>query len=239
MMDLVARADVATRLLASMPVDDRIRLTVFRRRAALGVRSTYVVESEAAIPDAIEAVASLRETAVAMLAEEPAPRASLLVCTQGSHDICCGSDGVRLSGDVGRNLPGVDVYRVSHTGGHRFAPTAMTMPDGRMWAWLDVADVAQIFDRSGEHRELARRCRGWWGAEQGAQQVAEVAAFERFGWAALPSAVEGESSPYVVELPDRSMEVGVDLARTVPTISCRSAGGLPAKQATEYVGRIL
>ncbi len=239
MMDLVGGAAVASRLLASLPVDDRIRLTVFRRRAGLGVRSTYLIESEAAIPEALEAASSRRATSAMTLVEEPAVRPSVLVCTQGTHDICCGSDGVRLSGDLARTLPAVDVYRVSHTGGHRFAPTAMTMPDGRMWAWLDVDDIARIFDRSGDHTDLAQRCRGWWGADPGAPQAAEVAVFERLGWAARPTGVSGESSPYVVDLADRSVQVRVEAARTVPTIACRSRGGVPAKRATEYAARVI
>lgn len=234
MMDVAGSAPVTTRLLASLPVDDRIRLTVFTRRADLGLRSTYVIDSEAAIPDAIAAACGETTTAAMRLVEPSAIRRSVLVCTQGTHDICCGSDGVRLSGDIERNVPGVDVYRISHTGGHRFAPTALTMPDGRMWAWLTVDDIRQVFDRSGEHRDLARRCRGWWGAEQGAQQAAEVAVFERFGWTARPTGVSGDSSPHVVQLADRALEVGVEAIRTVPTISCRSPGGVPAKEATEY-----
>ena len=60
---------------------------------------------------------------------EPA-RPTLLLCAQGTHDVCCGGDGTRLALAVeeaveGSALPGdVRVVRVSHTGGHRFARRA-------------------------------------------------------------------------------------------------------------------
>ena len=72
-------------------------------------------------------------------------RPTALVCTQGSHDVCCGSAGTRLADRLDSTVDGVRVLRVSHTGGHRFAPTAMTMPTGRMWSGLTVDDVRTIF----------------------------------------------------------------------------------------------
>jgi hypothetical protein len=238
-MAVVAAADTPTRLFATMPVDERIRLIVFRNEAGVGVRSTYLVTDDTAIPDAIRATIEGRAPRGALLVEEPAPRPSLLVCAQGTHDVCCGSDGTRLSSEVERALSGVDVYRISHTGGHRFAPTAMTMPDGRMWAWLDVDDVRRIFEAAGDHVDLARRCRGWWGADAGAPQAAEVAVFTRHGWDAMPRGVSGHGSAYAVHLRDRTVEVRVDEARTVPTIACRAPGGLPAKQGVEYRAEIV
>ena len=65
---------------------------------------------------------------------------AVLICTQGSHDVCCGSEGTRLaadfeavlrayssqSDDVADNLPTstgqVTVYRVSHTGATGLPP---------------------------------------------------------------------------------------------------------------------
>lgn len=238
-VDDVAVASPRTRLFASMPADDRTRLTVFRNEAGRGVRATYVITNEEATADAVFAAIAGAETPGMELVEEPAFRPSLLVCTQGTHDICCGSDGVRLSGDVARNLPDVDVYRISHTGGHRFAPTAMSMPDGRMWAWLDLDDVRNIFETRGDHADLARRCRGWWGAAPGAPQAAEIEVFRRLGWEASPRSVEGDTSPYTVRLEDRSIRVRVEEARAVPTIACRAPGGRPFKESVEFRSAIL
>jgi hypothetical protein len=236
MMDVVGDLAVPTRLLGATPIDDRIRLTVFRNVNGIGMRSTHVIDGDDAIPQAIAAVAVGEETSRAVRIEEPAIRKSLLVCTQGSHDVCCGSDGVRLAAEVERRMPDIDVYRVSHTGGHRFAPTAMTFPDGRMWAWLDLADVERIMERHGDHEDLADRCRGWWGAKRGPQQTAEVALFAATGWSldSTDRSVEADGSRVVVTADGRRTPFEVTAVRTVPTISCRIAGGLPTKDATEY-----
>lgn len=108
-------------------------------------------------------------------------RPAVLICTQGSHDVCCGSDGVRFAAEVEASLD-VDVYRVSHTGGHRFAPTALTLPDGRMWADLDLDALRAILAEVGDVDAVIDRCRGWWGADTGAAQVAERAVLAELGW---------------------------------------------------------
>ena len=186
---------------------------------------------------------------------------AVLICTQGSHDVCCGSEGAPLAADleavlsayraegggIGRDgqaaaSEGVTVYRVSHTGGHRFAPTAMTLPDGRMWAGIEAGELASIIDRNGDAAALADRCRGWWGAPTGPAQVAERAVFAQVGWPLEDMAREislaRTAAGWTVEVAapeaDRRWTVEVEAARDVPTIACRALGGLPAKPATEF-----
>lgn len=163
---------------------------------------------------------------------------AVLICTQGSHDICCGADGARLANEAAAHLgPEVSVFRVSHTGGHRFAPTAMTFPDGRMWAWLSLGDLQQVLDRAGEAADLAPQCRGWWGADSGPAQAAERAVFSTLGWRAdtldrhiTPTDADNE---FDVRAGDDEYRVTVSVGRELPTIACRAAGGLPAKPARE------
>ncbi len=208
---------------------------------------------------------------------------AVLICTQGSHDVCCGSEGARLAADLEsllrtrskaprsasggslsdapladhqptdphqppREAPAetdgrVAVYRVSHTGGHRFAPTAMTLPDGRMWAGIDAHELAAIVNRSAVAADLAPRCRGWWGASTGPAQVGERAVFAQVGWPLEAMAREvrsrcaddGWKVDVIVSCAGRAWTVTVREGRTVPTIACRAAGGVPAKPATEFV----
>lgn len=172
---------------------------------------------------------------------------AVLVCTQGSHDVCCGSDGARLAmAAENLSLPpdaaSPRVFRVSHTGGHRFAPTAMTLPDGRMWAYLGADMLSDILTGSGDPTHLAQYCRGWWGAERGPAQVVERAVFEQVGFALdhmRRTVTEVGPGSYVVATDDGvgepvSWSVDVVLLREVPTISCRQPGGQPIKMAREY-----
>ena len=178
----------------------------------------------------------------------------VLVCTQGSHDVCCGSDGERFAQEAElMDTPGLRVFRVSHTGGHRFAPTAMTLPDGRMWAYLVPDLLKQILGAStpdgGAAADLAPFCRGWWGADVGPEQVAERAVFAWVGFSLdhMPRSLTklGEST-YRVETErtvggiveqDRWI-IDVELAREVPTVACRKPGGLPTKVRREYRAEI-
>ncbi len=174
----------------------------------------------------------------------PMDEPAVLVCTQGSHDVCCGSDGARLAMacenlSLPRGFPQPRVFRVSHTGGHRFAPTAMTLPDGRMWAYLGAVMVADIITGTGDPAQVAPYCRGWWGADRGPAQVAERAVFAEMGFALDRrgrSVTEVQPGSYVVEVDGRSSwSVVVELSREVPTIACRQLGGQPVKTAQEYV----
>lgn len=76
------------------------------------------------------------------------------------------------------------VRRTSHLGGHRFAPTALTLPDGRMWAFLDPGILAGIVDRTvpaGDAREFYRgnvALDPW-------SQVLEAAVLDESGWSGI------------------------------------------------------
>jgi hypothetical protein len=111
----------------------------------------------------------------------------VLICGHGRRDTCCGSFGIRLLTEVRERLaagadrawPGVRVRRCSHTGGHRFAPTGITLPEGRMWAFLDL-DLLDAAVTGRPHPDLAGVNRGLMALDPAAQ-VAEGALFEAVG----------------------------------------------------------
>jgi hypothetical protein len=232
-MDVVGDLDVPSRLLAAVPrpaSEGPPRLIRFVRDGSGARRDEFVLEDDLhAQVQAVAAGAPSRE----------APP-TLLVCVQGTHDVCCGSDGERFALLAEQALADVTVHRVSHTGGHRFAPTGMTLPDGRMWAHMDLSLVGSVLDRSAPADAVAGRCRGWWGAERGFAQAAERAVFVETGWLAgahgvrTSPAQDGRSAKCIVTLEDAAAVVDVEVARQVPTISCRAPGGLPATPADEY-----
>lgn len=113
----------------------------------------------------------------------------LLVCTHGRRDVCCGSLGTSLHArlvDPTRALPGLRVWRTSHTGGHRFAPTGLSFPDGLAWAHLDEGVVAALLQRDdADLAQVSGHCRGTSALRGGAAQVADRAAFDLVGWSWL------------------------------------------------------
>jgi hypothetical protein len=107
----------------------------------------------------------------------------VLVCTHGSRDVCCGKDGIGVHRElVALDLPGVRVWRTSHTGGHRFAPTAITFPDGRAWASVDAELLAGIVRRSVDPAVAARHDRGGAALPDPFTQAADGAVLGVEGW---------------------------------------------------------
>ncbi|MEL7157225.1 MAG: sucrase ferredoxin [Actinomycetota bacterium] len=229
-----------------------VAVVLYRRQGGAAIEERFGVADSADLAAwgrALVADLDLSPWRLGSPSPSPAPaRPAVLICTQGSHDVCCGADGVRFATEAEAALD-VDVYRVSHTGGHRFAPTALTFPDGRMWADLDLDALRAILAEAGDVDAVADRCRGWWGAETGPAQVAERAVWAELGWEANeadrtveigppptpPSAgTDRDRFDAVVTVADETWAVELAAGRTVPTIACRQPGGLPAKEAREY-----
>lgn len=81
----------------------------------------------------------------------PDPLGAVLVCTNGRRDRCCAIRGRPVALDAGRARPG-RVWEGSHLGGHRFAPTALVLPVGRLFGRLDAAGVVAAVDAAAEAR---------------------------------------------------------------------------------------
>jgi hypothetical protein len=120
----------------------------------------------------------------------PAPATDVLVCSHGTRDRCCGSLGTALHGGA-QPRPGVHLRRTSHLGGHRFAPTAVLLPSGTAWAWLDDALLGAILDRRVPPAALAGHYRGSLAMPHPAVQVVEGAVFAAVGWDWLDHGREG------------------------------------------------
>jgi hypothetical protein len=142
----------------------------------------------------------------------------------------------------------VRVRRCSHTGGHRFAPTGFTLPDGLAWGFLDAGILDAIVRRQGPP-PLRGHYRGntaldSWG------QVAERELFERFGWAWLDCRLTSSRTQIapgrrsaVVELAWRgpggsgTATAEVDVVRDVPVLVCGQPPELASKTAPDMALR--
>jgi hypothetical protein len=110
----------------------------------------------------------------------------VLVCGHGSRDVCCGSLGVRLASEAAAHpsldLERVRLWRTSHTGGHRFAPTAISLPDGMVWGRVDLPALEHIALRTGSAGRLSAYARGCSGLQSAAAQLLDARAFQHHGW---------------------------------------------------------
>lgn len=112
------------------------------------------------------------------------PVRDLLVCTHGTVDIACAKFGYPLYRRLRDGFSGdsLRVWRVSHFGGHAFAPTVLEMPTGHFWAYLGEEQAEQIAQRDGKVAALRGHYRGWAGVESGFAQAAEREVWQREGW---------------------------------------------------------
>ena len=161
----------------------------------------------------------------------------VLVCGHGKRDACCGRWGTLLHMELAARWTGVRVWRCSHTGGHRYAPTAITLPDGRAWAYVDADLLDGVVHHTGDLHELAAHDRGTTGLDMWAQ-VVERGVFEHVGWSWLDRGVttsstdlaaDGQSATVTLTWDGGSALGTVEVTRVLPVLVC----GQPPEQATK------
>jgi hypothetical protein len=251
---LLGASSVTSRLFAAEPVGDDVLVEVYERQGPAAVLYRWKLAGAEAIASVVASVANaavgeLGDIEVADVANRVAGDASaptFLVCTQGSHDSCCGTSGVALADEIDKSRPDYVVRRVSHTGGHRFSPTFLAFPEGRMWAFADLALVDRIASNAATPDDYRHHARGWWGAKVGPAQVAECAV--RSELADQPfvepqvkpvNGAEGRAATqFAVTVEELSWLVDVRVERNIPTIACESPGGLPVKPGREFAWSI-
>lgn len=110
----------------------------------------------------------------------------ILVCTHGMRDKCCARFGQPFFRDAAHSakqgtLPNTRIWKVSHIGGHRFAPTAISFPDGRYYGRLTLSALQQIVTHSGPISQLRSVYRGW-GLLPAPLQALEQQLMLKHGW---------------------------------------------------------
>ena len=103
----------------------------------------------------------------------------LFVCNHGSRDRCCATFGFEIYRELrevyARSQPdALRVWRCSHLGGHRMAPTLLDFPEGRYYAYISIDSLPNLIAREGSFSALERQYRGW-GKHSPLEQAAEHA----------------------------------------------------------------
>lgn len=121
----------------------------------------------------------------------------LFVCTHGSVDAACAVFGYplyRKLRDEHASPSGgtLRAWRVSHFGGHRFAPTLIDLPEGRFWGHLETDQLDTLVHRTSSVESLRLSYRGWTGLESRYEHVAERAMLMQEGWDWMHYAKRGQ-----------------------------------------------
>ena len=138
---------------------------------------------------------SLTDTVSALIAaaagdapsELESPAVDVLVCTHGTRDSCCGKRGAQLAVDLAASggLAGRNLWRTSHMGGHRFAPTFLVLPEGTVWGFADTDLVSRVVHRAGDFAGAAGQYRGCPGLDGPQVQALEAEVLRQVGWSLL------------------------------------------------------
>lgn len=107
--------------------------------------------------------------------------AHLLVCTNGSRDVCCATEGRPVVAAAAAVRPG-RVWEVTHTSGHRFAPTTVLLPSGVLHGRVPLDGGARLLDDADVGLLTLAGFRGrstWPAAGQAAEDAVRAATGER------------------------------------------------------------
>jgi hypothetical protein len=142
----------------------------------------------------------------------------ILVCTHGSHDKCCARYGnpfyFHAAANIANlNLDNVRLWKSSHFGGHRFAPTAIDLPEARYYGVLDQDSFMSIVTHTGDIKCLAKVYRGW-GILPSQLQVLERELILHHGWDWFNYKVAG-----------RILEQSLDNNTFLTELNCESEDG--------------
>jgi hypothetical protein len=172
---------------------------------------------------------------------DPVRGTDVLICGHGRRDVCCGSKGTALAAKLGR-IPdalgdGVRLWRTSHLGGHRFAPTALVLPDATSWAFLDATALTQIVTRAAPPSGFSGCYRGCTGLANAPAQAVERAVLCEAGWRVLDRprrAIQALGGEVTFEIREANGSLSawraiVTEGRRLPVASC----GTPADRVEE------
>ena len=107
-----------------------------------------------------------------------------LVCTHGNRDVCCGFWGYQLYKQLADNYssPSVRIWRASHIGGHKFAPTVVSLDDARFWVRVEAKSFAHVIHREKKMETINPMYRGKATCRSFQEQLIEKEFFSMFAW---------------------------------------------------------
>lgn len=130
----------------------------------------------------VQALPNPAELAAFEAYRQPAPTRDFLVCAHAELDICCGRFSRPVYDALRTHAQPVRVWRTSHIGNHRLAPTLIDFPEGRYWGHLEPDTPHHLVQRDVPMADLRAYYRGWAGLPPLAQ-IVEGEIFAEMGWA--------------------------------------------------------
>ncbi|MGD1898507.1 MAG: sucrase ferredoxin [Phormidesmis sp.] len=114
---------------------------------------------------------------------QPVSTRALIICTHGNVDVACSRFGDPIYQELREKYASssLRIWRCSHFGGHRFAPTLIDLPIGQFFGHLESTHLDALIHHRGDWQPLRNCYRGWAGLTP-LEQVAEREIWMQLGW---------------------------------------------------------
>lgn len=119
------------------------------------------------------------------LSKSPFPR-DFFICAHAKRDHCCGVFGLELYEALRKDPQiknaNVRIFKCSHIGGHRYAPSMIEVPTLNCWGQLTFEAARQIVLREGDIESVVEHYRGSASMTSPYFQIAEKVLLRKYGW---------------------------------------------------------
>ena len=107
----------------------------------------------------------------------------ILICTHANVDVACGRFGYPIYKKLRSHYANqqLRIWRCSHFGGHKFAPTLVDLPQGRFWGHVEPTMLEGLIHHTGAVADLRQHYRGWAGVGK-FEQMVEREVWIQEGW---------------------------------------------------------
>jgi hypothetical protein len=163
-----------------------------------------------------------------------------LVCTNGKRDRCCALWGAAFFRAL-RPLAGTAVWQTTHLGGHRFAPTMLTLPDGVMHGRLSVENAAEFLAAWQQGKIIPDNYRGQaryepvvQAADYFLRQETGETAVSAYHYVSYQNGTDSERRVQFVDHDGAIHEVIVGVETAVPETLLASCGKPQVKPISQY-----
>ncbi|APJ04362.1 sucrase ferredoxin [Silvanigrella aquatica] len=111
----------------------------------------------------------------------------LFICVHGERDHCCGKYGIELHNNFHKKVgqyknSSFRVWKSSHIGGHRYAPTFYEAPAMRWYGLFNINDIDDYLNRSDSKFQIKNNYRGMSGILNKYALLAENELFKKHSW---------------------------------------------------------
>lgn len=141
----------------------------------------------------------------------------IFVCVHGERDQCCGKYGLQLYQEFynqinHKNNSQFRVWKSSHIGGHRYAPTFYEAPTMRWYGLFHLKDIPSFLNRDEAQFNVTNNYRGMSGIINKYALLAENELFKKYSWSWL----KAEQKNYEVTNMDGKESANVDFYFKLP-----------------------